>query len=431
MALCQWLGPSVWEGLLDPHIGRRPFANIGQPNHLSTQLLLGVAGALYWYETRRSHGWPTAFVVAWLGVGIVLTESRTGWLSVFVIALWWWWMRERAALRLRALPLAIGITCFAIAVFCLGRLHLLVGAVDPDAVAPTALRLEAGTRPLHWAMLLDALGQSPWWGYGWSQVANAQFVVSANHPATGEWLTQSHNLVLDLLIYNGIPIGALLSTMMLLWFVRHSRACNNSTSWSLLLALFMLFTHALLENPLHYAYFLLPAGLLIGVLSSDCGVERRWHGRRSSLAVPIALLLVPLTVVSAEYFDAEENLRRMELSFKGVGTKPAALPQHEWFLVDGWAAYHRASTLTISTGMRRQDLDELRKVASRYPYPNILMQYAHASAMNANPEAARRSLIHACKVFGPPTCQQMRKLWLRLQSSEPLLRDVEFPTAVD
>ena len=429
MALCQWLGPSVWEGLLDPHEGTRPFANIGQPNHLSTQLLLGVGGALYWYEGRRTNGWTTALVVAWLGLGIVLSESRTGWLSVAVIAGWWCLMRNRASLRVRAAPIAIGIATFALAVLCLGQFHLLIGVVDLTAVDATNLRLNAGTRPSHWLMLLDALRQSPWWGYGWSQVANAQFSVSANHPGMGEWLTQSHNLVLDLLIYNGLPIGLLLSAALALWLIQHSWGCSNSTSWCLLLALFMLFTHALLENPLHYTYFLLPAGLLMGVLASDYGAERRWYAGRWSLAIPIALLLVPFAIVSTEYLDAEETLRDMELSFKGVGTKPAELSQHEWILVDGWAAYHRASTLSVTAGMQRQQLDELRKVVSRYPYPNVLMQYAHASALNASPEAAHKSLLHGCKVFGSPTCEQMRKVWSRLQSSEPLLRDIEFPAA--
>ena len=427
MALCQWLGPSVWEGLLDTHNGRRPVANIGQPNHLSTLLLLGVVGALYWYEKRRINGWSAAFVVAWLGWGIVLTESRTGWLNVAVIALWWFFMRKRGSLRLQTLPIGLGVAAFALAVFCLSELHVLVGAVEPIDAVSTTIRLDAGPRPLHWAMLADALRQSPWWGYGWSQVANAQFAVSANHPATGAWLTQSHNLVLDLLVYNGLPVGLLLSSLLLLWFVRHARACNDATSCCLLLALFMLFNHALLENPLHYAYFLLPAGLLIGILSEDLRAERRWLGGRLSLAIPIAVLLVPLTVVTAEYLRAEEALRELRLAFAGVGKPPSELPQPDWYLVDGWAAYLRASTMAVSADMQPEQIDELRKVASRYPYANILMQYARASALNANPEAAHRVFVHGCKVLVRPTCEAMRKVWSDLQSSEPKFRLVAFP----
>lgn len=430
MAVCQWLGPSVWEGLLDPHTGTRPFANIGQPNHLSTQLLLGVVGVLYWYENRRVNGLPAALAIAWLGFGILLSESRTGWLSVVVLAGWWCLMRNRVSLRLRGFPLLVGILTFACAVPFLGHLHVLVGAVDPTAADALTLRVQAGTRPAHWLMLLDALHQSPWWGYGWNQVANAQFAVSAKHPGMAEWLTQSHNLVLDLLIYNGLPAGLLLCSVVLLWFVRHSWACTNSTTWCLLLGLFMLFTHALLENPLHFTYFLLPAGLLIGVLSSESRVEPSWSSRRWTLAVPTLLLVVPFALVSVEYLDAEESLRDMELSFKGVGTRPSDLPQHNWILLDGWAAYHRASTAIVSSAMTPQQLEELRKVVSRYPYPNVLMQYAHASALNSNPGAASKTLIHGCKVFGAATCDQMRKVWTRLQSIEPAVRSVKFPEAV-
>ena len=427
MALCQWLGPSGWEGLLDLHDGRRPIANIGQPNHLSTLLLLGVAGALHWYESRRINGWSAAFVVAWLGCGIVLTESRTGWLNVAVISLWWFFMRKKASLRLRTLPIALGVAAFALAVCSLSELHVLVGAVEPVDASGTTIRLDAGSRPLHWAMLADALRQSPWWGYGWSQVANAQFAVSANHPATGAWLTQSHNLVLDLLVYNGLPVGLLLSSLLLLWLVQHARACNDATSWCLLLALFMLFTHALLENPLHYAYFLLPAGLLIGILSEDLRAERQSRGGRLSLAMCIAVLLVPLTVVTAEYFRAEQALRELGLAFARIGKPPSELPQPDWYLLDGWAAYHRASTMAVSAGMQPEQIDELRKVASRYPYPYVLMQYARASALNANPEAAHRAFVHGCKVLRRPTCEAMRKVWSDLQSSEPKFRPFAFP----
>ena len=427
MALCQWLGPSVWQGFLDPHNGPRPVANIGQPNHLSTQLLLGVVGALYWYENRRINGWCAVFVVAWLGCGIVLTESRTGWLSVAIIAPWWWLMRKQGSLRLRVLPIAVAIAFFALAVLCLSQFNLLSGSVDPSTEDATGLRLKAGTRPLHWIMLADALRQSPWWGYGWSQVANAQLAVSVNHPATGEWLTQSHNLVLDLLVYNGLPIGSLLTLLLVLWFVRHARACNSASSWCLLLALFILFTHALLENPLHYAHFLLPAGLLMGIISNDLPAEGQWRSGRLFLAVPTAILLIPLTVVSAEYLQAEEALRDLRLAVAGVGIPPSELPQHDWYLVDGWAAYHRSATMAVSAGMKAEQIDELRKVASRYPYPNILMQYARASALNANAEAARHTFVHGCKVLGAPTCEAMRKVWSDLQSSEPNLRSIAFP----
>ena len=427
MALCQWLGPSVWVGLLDPHGGPRPWANIGQPNHLSTQLLLGVAGVLYWYENRRINAWCASFVIAWLGWGVVLTESRTGWLCVAVLALWWWLERDRSSLRLRAQPVAIGIALFALAVSCLNDLHLFVGAVDPAAADVFGIRLKAGTRPMHWAMLWDAVTRSPWIGYGWSQVANAQFAVSANHPATGEWLTQSHNLVLDLLVYNGLPIGLLLSAVLALWVARHAWACNDPSSWCLMLALFMLLTHALLENPLHYAYFLLPAGLLIGILGNQIRKEKQWSTGRWSLALPTAMLLVPLIVVVTEYLQAEEALRDLELAIRGVGRPTAELPQYDWYVLDGWAAYHRTSTMVVSADIQPSQFDELRKVASRYPYPNVLMQYARASVFASKPEEARRTFVHGCKIFGPPTCEAMRKAWSSFQASEPAFRAVGFP----
>ncbi len=425
MALCQWLGPNVLMDWVQPMPARgRPFANIGQPNHLSTQLLLGFAGLLYWYETRRTSGRVTALAAAWLGWGVVMTQSRTGWLAVGAFAAWWLLMRSRTTLRLQALPVLIGCIAFVAAVLAQGSLFVLWN--DPGYLGSTApaLRLTTARRGLIWEMLWHALMQSPWIGYGWGQVASAHFVSASHFPGAGTWLSHSHNLLLDLMIYNGIPIGLLIALLLLVWFTRRIRECRDSQTWCWMFALFAIFLHAMFEFPLHYAYFLVPTGLLLGIVSSTTTSIRtgKW-----SLVAPTALLTLALTSVAVEYVNAEESLRDLRLASFHVGRPPGDLPKPDWVVLESWKDYHEAVAMSIHGRMRPEDIQSLRDLARRYPYPNVLSQYAHATALNGQMSTSMWVLAHTCKVHSEVVCDAVRIWWTRLGTKHPELAAVAFP----
>ncbi len=429
IALCQWLGPSVWNDWIEtmPSKGGRPFANIGQSNHLSTLLLLALAGLLYWYEKQRIHGWCAALGAAWLGWGVVMTQSRTGWLAVGMLVVWWLLMRRRAGLRLPAIAVVTGVVLFAIAVRWQEALFVnWSGPMDWEGAVPL-VRLDAGTRWTHWQTLWHALMQSPWFGYGWNQVGSAQFGAAALYPATGEWLTQSHNLVLDLLIYNGMPLGLLIAALLFAWFVRRVLQCRDSDSWCWLLALFVVFLHAMLENPLHYAYFLVPMGLLMGIVGGASGTSIRTA--KLVLAIPTALVATLLLAIAVEYVHAEEALRDLRLASFNVGKPPAELQKPDWIILESWKAYHGALTMKIGHDMPASDVAALRDLASRYPYPNVLSLYAQAAAMNGQPEAAKAVLVHACKVHNIVVCNAMRTWWGRLGNKYSEVRELAFPAS--
>lgn len=60
-----------------------------------------------------------------------------------------------------------------------------------------------------WHQMLLAIKEQPLLGYGWNQVGVAQLSVYLDYPTT-EWTEHSHNILLDLLIWNGIPLGILI-----------------------------------------------------------------------------------------------------------------------------------------------------------------------------------------------------------------------------
>jgi O-antigen ligase len=427
MAFNQWLGPSVFEGVVEGIAPRgRPYANMGQPNHLATQLILGIVAVVYWYEQRRIGNAPAALAVVWMGWGVVLTQSRMAWVALATLFIWWLLMRRRAALRTTPIAMALGGAAFVIGVWLLpALLSVWSGPGDYDG---TQVRLGAGTRLGHWQTLWAALMRSPWFGYGWNQVANAQFEVAVDFPFIGEWTTQSHNLVLDLLIYNGLPLGLLICAALVAWFVRQIAACRNAQSWCLLMMLFALFVHALLEFPLHFSYYLLLVGLLMGFVGeSRPALPPARLAPRITLAIPTLALALLAGAIGLEYLKAEEALRDLELTARRIGPAASELPRADWFFVDGWAAYHRAVTVGVEAGMPANEIENLRRVARRYPYPDVLERNALASALNGQFDVAKHVLLHSCKVHTLPICEGMQRRWKTLQSEHPALRKLAFP----
>ena len=51
--------------------------------------------------------------------------------------------------------------------------------------------------------MIDAIGRSPWAGYGWGQIGVAQTATALDYPATHEFFDSSHNLLIDLALWAG------------------------------------------------------------------------------------------------------------------------------------------------------------------------------------------------------------------------------------
>lgn len=430
MALNQWLGPSVLEGWVDSIAPRdRPYANMGQPNHLATQLLLGVAAVIYLYNAAKVNGWCASLAIAWMGWGVVLTQSRTAWLAIAMMTLWWWTMRRRVSMRIQPSLVVVGLAAFVVSVALHATLtDLWSGAPAPDGT-PSELRLAAGTRPAHWYTLTVALMKSPWFGFGWNQVSTAQFAVATSFPAIGEPAWHSHSLILDLLLYNGIPVGTMLGAALVVWLARATQRCRTGDTWFMLLCICIVLVHALLEFPLHYAYYLLPVGLMVGLThaSSPLRDSPRSGVPRTMLVLAAVFLAGTAGAVGMEYLKAEESLRDVELSTRRIGAPPQDLPAPDWRLLESWAAYHRASTMRVGTGMSLEDMDSLRRAVIRYPYPNVIERYAQALTLNGDSRLARNILLHGCKIHTVGFCDGMRRRWQTFLESNPNLPTNGFP----
>lgn len=427
LATVQWLdlASNVFVVSLIP--GGRPYGNVAQPNNLASLLALGIMAALQMYEGRRVCGPVASLTVAWFGLGLVMTQSRSGWLFVVLLVVFSLCIRRRATLRIPSRALLLGAGTFFLAV----SLWPLVNEVLLLAPGDLGQRLRSGNgwlRWIHWQTLWDAIWRAPWLGYGWGQVTLAQQAAVLDHPATGEWLMNSHNLLLDLLIWNGVPLGALLFGALVFWFARQMHVCRSSDQWALLGSVGAVFLHAMLEFPLNYAYFLLPVGLMMGGLDGLDEVARKWLIPRWAFVVPWAVTVAMMAWVGVEYLHVQDVTWQQRFVMMGIDTdRHRAVPPPDVVLLDVQREFHRFWTMQATRGMSTEQIDWMRRVSQRNAMPPAMLRFALAAGLNGRPLEAGDTLRKLCKMHPIERCEEGAQAWKALGQQYPELRPIEFP----
>lgn len=426
VALVQWsmaLDLGIW--VFEMAHWQRPYANVGQPNHFSTICFLGLVSLGYLHQVRSIGALGFWVGAAWMMAGIVMSGSRTGWLQVIALAVGLCCLTGRSSLRLsRPALLALPVVLAAWAALWpwLGRAMLMAEA---RSAASTS---SAGTRPEHWSSLVAALVEQPWTGYGWQQVSVAQFRVAADRPWVGEFIEHSHNFVLDLLVWNGIPAGLTLCALAAWWFVMRWGACRDGRVAWLLAGATGLLIHAMLEYPLDYAYFLIPFGLFLGSVDRLQAGERSIRFTSRTVLAAGAIFTAALLVTGREALESEQSFRVLRLEAARVGVARIQSPEPGLHLLTQLLAFQRFVRTEAQPDMTPSQLDEMRKVAERFSQPAVLFRYALASALNGDAFAARGALVRLCKVHPRMRCLEAAEGWSQAQHKYPSLKEIPAPS---
>jgi Virulence factor membrane-bound polymerase, C-terminal/Protein glycosylation ligase len=424
MAATQWLqlGPiSFIDGMAR---GGRAYANLAQPNQLASLLALAVVALLWMYETRRIGAFAACLAAAWLGAGIVMTQSRTGWMFLIAIAATTLWARRNINTRIGIPAVAVGAAFFVAMVVAwspVNEVLLLSGG-------PLEARLQPGTRGTNWTLLAGAALESPWVGYGWGQVRLATLATALTSVFPEAMLLNGHNLILDLVLWNGMPLGLLIALALSWVFLRHFKACRSADHWLLLLGVTALVIHAMLEYPLEYAYFLLPLGLMLGALEGISDDPRTVRLPRFVYSGLLTIAIALLGWTGVEYMKVEESARQIRFVMLGIGLeKVPSVPPPDVTLLTAPREYHRFWVTSAREGMSPAELEWMRSVAQRYPSPPALLRYALAAGLNGRPQEAIDTLVQICFMHTAPRCSEGRDSWAALQKQHPGLAATPFP----
>lgn len=425
IALCQWLEVDSRALLLAQiPLGERPIGNVGHPNNLSTLLAWGLV-AFWWAHSRRRIGPVVAtLAAAFLLVGMALTQSRTGWLAVVLIGV-------AAVVGRRALrtsnqaPVMIGLALwFVFVVLSLDPLANLLLHAPPRSLSE---QMAAGGRPVIWRLTFDAISQHPWLGYGWNQSLRAHVGMVAQYPLH-VGIGHAHNVVLDLIMWNGLPLAALMVGGLCLWFRHMLRGELSAEQALVLIALAVFVLHAMLELPHTYGFFLLPAAVMMGTLNALRPLPTLVHLPRLFVALVVLVYAGLLVVIFNDYGQIKGGIDSARLRAARIGTAaPAAVPEvHVLRLLQD--AFDTLRT-EPRRGMPLQDLARMKATVTRYPVHAGLFRYAQASALNGRPDEARWAFEVLCGMNPVDTCEAAVKGWAEVAAEGyPEMNAVPMPT---
>ncbi|MGR0304710.1 O-antigen ligase family protein [Acinetobacter beijerinckii] len=393
-SVIQWLN---WEsnfGWVMALKGSRPYANFGQPNNLSTFLIMGLLAALYLYEKHKASLWlliPSSVLVLF---AVCLTQSRTAWIVCVFIFFYWIYKQYKHQPRFNFPKLFMwSAAYFILAGYLLPLIAELMSFSAGSEIAHTASIVErAGSgheRIGMWIQILHAIAERPWFGYGWNQTSIA--VVESIHFNTVQvWFNSAHNIFLDLLVWNGIPLATLIITYTALWFFWLNKQAKDITSIIAILMVCTILIHAMLEFPQRYAYFLLPMGFLLGLIQAQTPNLKAIIVNKNVTRCLWLVSIVVLLLVWRDYKLFQENSR---LVFKGKMPSEEILGSSKILLLTQFKQRLDWIALNPKTKLPETDLELLGEMVKNKATPYNLKKYAQLLEYNEKIADAEQQLV--------------------------------------
>jgi O-antigen ligase len=402
----------------------RAIGNLAQPNQLATLLLMGLVACAYLYQRQVLGPQVFALGAIFISIVLVMTQSRTALLSVVAVAAFYLLKRRTAQFRLSYLVAIL----WAMAIFVAWRvLPLLSDALlITSGAVPRPLGDGAGRWEI-WPQVLHAVAQSPWWGYGWNQTFTAQTAGALAHPGMLTYI-YAHNIVLDLLAWNGVILGTLISLLLGYWLLSRLWRVRKADSVFAMMALLPLAAHSLLEFPFAYAYFLFAAGLLVGVVEASLENSGSYKIGKILFGGLFAIWLCISLWVAREYIQIEEDYRVVRAESSRIGITPASYAAPEIHLLSHMGGMLQAARMPAEPNMPPEKIMLLREVARRFPYGILHYKYAVALALNGDTSGAGQQLALMRAIYGEQYYAKSRAVFLRLAKEKyPQLTLVSIP----
>ncbi|OOY42664.1 PglL family O-oligosaccharyltransferase, partial [Solemya velum gill symbiont] len=283
-------------------------------------------------------------------------------------------------------------------------------------------------RPRIWAPILNAIAAGDWGGYGWKQESLALALISDQSWPT-IYTTSSHNLFLSFLVWNGPIIGLLMIVAVLYWAWQHIWKCTTPEHFYLLCMIGAVAVHAMLELPYEFAYFLLPAGILIG--HSERLMMSKTVTVRAPFTVSILVtscVMILMLMIHTEYAILKQaNLKMNAINARLKNAEKVVLPQGEIRFLTHLKAYIDLGNNKAREGMEEAELDEMHRIALRYPKSFVLFRYAMALGLNHQPEKASEILLVLRNMHGSEVYADKLERWKFSAVLHPQLNQVVLP----
>ena len=289
----------------------RAVGNVRQPNHVSSLLMWSVIAVLWLGEARLLGRAVTALLGVALLFGVVLSGSRTGGLGVLMLALWGLLDRRlsgRSRLLLVLTPVVFAALWFGVTEWAHHSQQVFGGEAQLNKADISSSRFGI------WRNTVALIAQHPWAGVGWGEF-NLAWSMTPFPGRPVAFFDHTHNLPLQFAVELGLPLAALVLALLGWalwrgWADAHrpdpaADAALSSMPRAAFAMVLMILVHSLLEYPLWYSYFLLPAafafGLCLGGPLVPAVPGTRAPGQTRPLMVAAMALMLAALVAVMDY----------------------------------------------------------------------------------------------------------------------------------
>jgi hypothetical protein len=400
--------------------------NVAQPNQAALLFVMAMAATVYLHQRRRFGAGVCIALLLALAAGLATTQSRSAMLGLVVMAAFLTWRRSHLPWRVPVPALAL-VTGTALLFF--SAWPTLIGAywqVDDEIV-----NLTSSGRLAMWSQFARAVQERPWGGWGVMQVAEAQNAI-AHQYAQVLPATFSHNVLLDLALWIGVPGMLLAVALTVAWLWPRVRDARGPDSWFCIAVAVPFFVQTLTEFPYAYSYILAPVLFALGAL--DAQVPRAEAGRWRTPRVPRAALALGLAAwtggtiwAALEYVRIEEDFRVARFEALRVGRTPAAYEAPAVHVLTQLDALLHATRVKPRPAMPAHELALLRNVALLHPWGATTYRYATALALNGHMEEALRQLQVLRATQEPQMVERLMRALDDSAEEYPVLRQLRLP----
>ncbi len=407
---------------LNHSVAIRPYANVAQPNQLALLFCLSIASVWWLYQSGKLKATVATVMVLFLLSGLVLTQSRIGWVIIPLFFLFTWLWQQRgdndSAIKVIAMWWSAGFTLlYGTLVICLPKIAALIGVI----VVPVADHVGSGSGSERMALIQQAWQISlahPWFGAGWYEFGSQQVQIAADANAF-EYSQYAHNIIFNFAAETGWLITLSLFSALGYWFYKSClrRHISKEIAFATLFFIAVL-VHSLVEFPLWYAYVLLPTTLLMGMVHQEQFGTKKIQISRIYVTILFCVMSLSLVAVTTDYRRVVLGYRALAWESIGLKADEGSTDKPKYTLFPQYYDYFRFAKTKAHTGMSVDEIAFMERISHRFGYPPVLMRMSFVYALNAQQDNAVRAMLTLRKLYRSQYSEGY-DVWKSMAEAEP------------
>lgn len=388
----------------NPNMVIRPFANLGQPNHLALLFCIAIASVWYLYQTFKINTIFSTIIVLCFICGLVLTQSRIGWIVIPLFCFSSFFANKVADLR--KIPIWVVVGFFLTYIFLILGLPTITSSLLSLPSQSIAGRVGDASHSERIALFQQAFQMSiehPWFGVGWYQFGSEQVRIAADFQSA-PYSRYAHNLFLNFAAELGWPITLALCGALFYWcYLNFFRRAHTKEIKFALLFLIPIVVHSMVEFPLWYAYVLIPTALIMGAITSQDKSDSIVRTISTSyIVVLFALVSIGLVTISYDYRRVVAGYQTLSLELLGLRFERSATTRPTKTMFPQFYDYFEFAKTEAVEGISPKKMNELEKISRQFGYAPVLMDMSFHYALNNQPDEAIREMetlqkLHKCQ----------------------------------